>query len=199
MRYETANDANSRLANTLVSLKTGEPFYIVGCGTATSAVGKNLVTKKKETRSLDEVNLVPVKLGYVFTGETVAYVMRKPTRKYQQGLNRHNIVVSTLKKGEGEKAPRPRYEFDLAGQEICQTILGKYPDVGTAFQKVRSGEREAMAFSREWAVGTDGVDTIVYHKASVVGFVTNTSVKLLPEYAFLKESLEESFHEKVPV
>lgn len=199
MRYETANDANSRLANTLVSLKTGEPFYIMGCETATSAVGKNLVTKKKETRSLDEVNLVPVKLGYVFTGETVAYVMRKPTRKYQQGLNRHNIVVSTLKKDEGEGRPRPRYEFDLAGQEICQTILGKYPDVGTAFQKVRSGEKEAMAFSREWAVGTDGVDIIVYHKASVVGFVTNTSVKLLPEYAFLKESLEESFHEKVPV
>ena len=92
--YETTEEASFRLRSTLVSYK-GEYCYVKQVtgfrGTIKVLLAPNLVNI-----SLDDPDLVVrgIPTGYVNVGGRLAYVSRRPCRKYRQGLREDNCRVT---------------------------------------------------------------------------------------------------------
>lgn len=189
MRYETEQDVKARLYHTVV-MHNKRPAVVIGTEGKDSVVLQDLITEKLTKAELSEVDLEPshAPLGYVIDGGEVYLAMRKPARRYKQGLTGENLVVKTFLQKEG--MPQ-RARFNYASKAIGRTILGEYPSVEESFQKARATGK-IVPYHRDWAVGTYDDELSIIFRGEVVGFVLDNSVKLLPERFYLKESLEAS-------
>jgi hypothetical protein len=160
------------------------------------SVGLEIMTGNHHKVKISDLNLVPVSLGFVNVKGDVGYVSRKPIRREKQGLSRDSLCIKSRPlngKDEGNPfALRMGRQNNIAldGEPLAKTILGTFPNLVEAVTSVRTGKTKASAFSRNWAIGKDDVDLCLLYRGDVVGFVGDTSVKLLPEFSFLKESLE---------
>lgn len=188
MRYESEADVKTRLYNTVV-VHNKRPCLVVGVEDKNTVVVQDLETERHSNAKVAELDLDPshAPLGYVMHGAEVYIAMRKPTRRYKQGLSGENLVVRPVLE-DGREGRLGRLHF--ASKAIGKTMLGEFPDVGTAFQKARSGEARIVPFHRDWAVGTHDYELSLVFRGEVVGYVLDESVKLLPERFYLKESLE---------
>lgn len=74
-------------------------------------------------------------------------------------------------------------------KSVAKTIVGDFPDIGEAFQAVRSGASKIVPFHREWAVADKEDELCLMYRGDVVGYVGDQSVKLMPERFYLQEVL----------
>lgn len=185
MRYESIADVKLRLSNSLVRVKD-RPVIVMDAhpgGVVSVRDVEDIVLNVK----VKDLELTPVPLGFVNQDGQLLYVMRKPTRRYKQGLTRENIHAIDVFTGK-------EVGLNLHSVALSDTIRGVYPSVGDCFTAVREGAQKALAFSREWAVALMKDELSILHKGVVVGYVGDKSVMLNPEKYFLKESLTESLN-----
>lgn len=181
MYYESANDVQLRLRHSVVRFG-GQPVVVEEVGGKEMVGITNILTGERLTANVSKLDLTPVPLGYMLHGKSLYYVMRKPTRKYKQGLCGENVMFKLV---SGDEVP-----VSYCGKSIGKTIAGDYPSIEEAFNLVRKGKAKAIPFSREWAVAEREDELCILYRGETVGFVGDTFVSILPERAYLKESLE---------
>jgi hypothetical protein len=129
------------------------------------------------------IDLSPVPLGFMnLPGKYSMTVLRLPKRMWKVGLNRNNIsMINPITKKWADAT------YYLHTIELAKTILGDFPSLEEAIRLVGKGDYTSCAFSRDFAVGYDG---IIIHKHC--GHVGNFGKKepLKRNYQYLKETLE---------
>lgn len=198
MRYESNRDIELRLKGSVVMFNK-RPVIVQ------DVVGDNLVriTDIISDQNMDvkvgALDLSPssMPLGYVLSEGKLFFAQRRPTRKFKQGLTRDNIFTFDALEKPNDKemalivrGAGMRPHVNPFSASFARAVLGEYPDVGTAFNKVREGKVKALPFSREWAVADKDDELCLLFRGDVVGYVGNDSVKLNREHFYLKESLE---------
>lgn len=187
MRYETVADVKLRLNASVVRVKERPVLVLDANDNGTVSVyvidtGDRIYVKVKD------LELKPVPLGYVNSREAgLIYCMRKPTRRYKQGLTNENLVATDVYSGQ-------EIRINLKSEELSYTIQGKFPSIEECFTKVREGVTKALAFTREWAVAHIKDELSILYKGSVVGYVGDNAIMLNPDKYFLKESLTEALN-----
>lgn len=191
MRYETDNDISLRLKHSVVMYNKA-PVQVMDVVDKGVVVVQGLITGDVERVDVNLLDLQPshAPLGYVVHPSGVYLAMRKPVRKFKQGLTQENLIIrKVLEEKRGE--PRmPERSLRFNSPEIGRTMLGMYDSVGEAFQQVRKGKSKLVPFHRDWAVADYDDELSLVYRGEVVGFVGDASVKLLPERFYLKEGLE---------
>ncbi len=188
MRYESEGDVKTRLHNTVV-VSAGRPCLVISVENRHEVIVQDLEDGNHSRVKVVDLDLDPshAPLGYVINDGDVLIAMRKPTRRYKQGLSGENLVVQpVLEKAAERRLGRLHY----ASKSIGRTMLGKYPSIEEAFQKTRKGQARIVPFNRDWAVANHEDELCLVFRGEVVGYVLDESVKLLPERFYLKESLE---------
>lgn len=198
MRYESDKDIELRLNGSVVMYKQ-RPVLVQGVmGNGVVRV-TDIIADTNADVKVGELDLDPssMKLGYVLAEGKLFFAQRRPVRKFKQGLTRDNLFVFDALEKPNDKdmigimrggGGRPHIHPGSAA--FARSILGEYPDVGTAFTKVREGKAKALPFSREWAVADKDDELCLLFRGDVVGYVGANSVKLNREHFYLKESLE---------
>lgn len=193
MYYETERDVELRLRHSLVMWEK-RPVIVQAAESKDKVIVEDMLTGRNSSVRIEALNLSPdaAKLGYVIDDRTgrVFFSMRKPIRKYKQGLTQENFFAfNALEKPSERLFGQGRSEVSPFSKGVAKTILGTFPDIGEAFQAVRSGGAKIMPFSREWAVGEKEDELCLMYRGDVVGYVGDQSVKLLPERFYLQEVL----------
>lgn len=193
MQYESEADVQTRLQGSVVS-DAGQPVQVEGTEGKEHVVVTNLVTGKSYKKKWRELDLAPssLPLGYVqVDDETLLLTTRKPLRRYKQGLSRESLHCVRLQLKGKPDVERNRVGLSTTNGALVKTMLGQFTSVGEAFQKVRTGRSPAQAFSRDWAIAIEDGDLCVVYRGEIVGFATDTTVRLRPDRVYLKESLME--------
>lgn len=207
MRYESERDVKLRLENSVVMWER-RPVIVTAAESLEMVIVQDILTERNSRVRLEALDLSPASapLGYTVsdTGR-VLFAMRKPSRRFKQGLTQENFFAfNALEKPSDRefaemfaaagRAPRAARMVGDAihpfSKSIARTIMGQFPDIGEAFQSVRKGQKNIVPFHREWAVGEKHDDLCLFYRGDVVGYVGDGSVKLLPEKFYLKECLE---------
>jgi hypothetical protein len=172
--------ADTRLRDSIVMHK-GVPVYVNGVlGDGSCDVyplkggrGKSYMAK------LDELDVKPVKLGYInFKGRS-CYVMRMPKRRdWKQGLRGANITSIGI---DTDIHSIPMDEWE-------RVILGNYPSFQSCVRGV-SSTAVSMAWNRRWCVKQD---LSLWYKEEKVGEVVDGKPLLTQDYQHLNECLRES-------
>lgn len=179
------NYANSRICKTVVRLmKNNEPVYITYVsrdGLCTAEYLEKINLGQEFFVHLDELNLEPVKLGYVNSQGLVTYLQRVPIRRgpNNQGLRRENCISS------GQNI------FTLPNKALRQCIIGDYPsfaNVLAALDKDKTN-RKSLAFHRHWAVYRG--KALLYKNNLPVGSIVDGVAVLEDRFKHLKEYLGE--------
>lgn len=198
MRYESDRDIELRLKGSVV-MYDKRPVLIadvLGNGIVRAV---DILADEGKTVKVVDLDLSPssAKLGYVIgEGGELYYASRRPARKFKQGLTRENLFTFEAMNKPNDKDMAAlirqggRPHFNPGSTHVARTIMGQYPSLEKAFTDVRAGKRKAMPFSREWAVADKDHELCLLFRGDVVGYVGDNSVKLLPEYFYLKESLQ---------
>ena len=188
MKYESVDDVKLRLHRSVVGYK-GHPVHVDEVAGINDVIVTNLVSGGSERAKVSDLDLDPshLPLGYVMADDRVFLTSRKPCRKYKQGLTNENFHAKEVLQ---EREREGRLNLSVTSRYVAKTMMGEFPDIGTAFQLVRTGQKRIVPFNREWAVADTEGDICVVYRGEVVGYAGNTSVLLLPERAYLKESFE---------
>lgn len=175
-------DMNMRLAETLVMYR-GRPFYIVEYEMAENRISGYYPDNDKVTKfTLPNRNLDirPPRLGYVNYRGTAIYVSRYPVRRYKQGIHSQNITFNAMAdKGRLIRSP-----------EFSKALMGDYPSFNNALRRLES--KNSVAFNRHWAVlkAADGIHLM--YRGNPVGAYKDSKLKLMEDYQYLKEAMEEA-------
>lgn len=193
MRYESERDVELRLRNSVVMFNQ-RPVLVNAVENRNIVIVEDMLTGRSERAEVNALDLSPdsAKLGYVIAeGGEVYFAMRKPTRRYKQGLTTENFLAfKALEKPSDKEMANVRTHLHPFNKYVARTILGQFPDMGEAFQKVRDGRSRIVPFHREWAVAEKDDELSLLYRGDVVGYVGDRSVKLIPERFYLKEVLE---------
>lgn len=170
--------AITRLEHTVVRLR-GEPVFVDYLEEEGDTFHvRRLVNMEEVTCKLEELDLVPIPLGYVNFAGRASYVVRKPMRHdWRQGARTQNCTTLS-----GINITR------IAFTEMVNTILNKFPAFEEAIKNARKGF--SCAWHREWAV--NGKLEVVYKGTKVVGTVIDNKVALKEQYLYLSEALAEA-------
>ena len=188
--YDSASYAYERLNKTIVNTSKGVPIYLDYCrGGGAGAFDPDedepeemvdecefraYTLKDRELLiiSLKEIDLTPVKLGYVnFTDYHALYFSRTPIRNWKQGLCVNNLVIS----GHTDD----QINVNFPAWELHNTILRCYPSYEECIEN-----SFVTAFCPNFATSKEG---ILYHKAKVVG----EGKSLYDPYFYLEQHLNE--------
>lgn len=179
--------AGTRLRGTMVVSK-GRVIIINNVDPFGLCEVTELLSAKNYAVPLQEIDLSPVKLGYVNHKRDAIYTMRAPARYYKQGLTGN--VLKTKHKN-----------IQWMSSNLVKTILGIFPTPLMAAESVHNNESIAMAFSRTFAFSSPKKASLdLDYKGKKVGTSTwNEDAKSLnynlhDEYEFLRESLEEALN-----
>ena len=186
MRYESEQDVSLRLRHSVV-MYDSRPVIVLEALTKDSVRIHDILSERSQDVPVEALDLNPshAPLGYVEVEGAVYLAVRKPVRRFKQGLTAENLVVKPVL----SRRERVR-DVSFQSRPIARTILGQYKSVGEAFQMVRSGASKIVPFHRDWAVADHDDELSLVYRGEVVGYVGDVSVTLLPERFYLKESLE---------
>lgn len=182
--------AATRLARTIVRIaKTNEPVVVMG---VSSTNGDCTISDLESARTgefnfqhipLDDLDVTPVKLGYVNVSGDAIYLQRAPVRHGpgNQGLCQRNCLSS----GPG------LFEFPTDALRLC--IMGRYPSYSKALAaskiKKRNGKEKTIAFNRHWAIRAG--KELLYKNKEVAGSIVNGKPVLFEKFKYLEEYLGE--------
>lgn len=176
--------ADKRLRNTVVSLRNRNPFWVE---TVTQKGGKilcsgvDLTTEETLTTSLSNIDLTPIRLGFVNTDTSAIFVCRKPMRKdWRQGLSETSTVLY------GENSSRFRKTH------LVQCALNRYPTLAEALLQVKNKVVFSSAFSRDFAITGKSSDLGLVYRKYLVGKIIKGNVVLDKDKFFLQEHLDEA-------
>ena len=180
--------ANTRIMGTIVRVAaTNEPVYVTAVGAGVCSVGLICDMQNQFHIRLDDLNLKPLRLGYVNTAGEATYLQRIPKRKdWKQGLRRENCMSSG----------RELFNFPMESLRDC--VLSNYPLYKRAIQASmqeksartgKIGRTKCIAFHRNWAIS--GGEVLLYKDHLQVGHIVDGKYELLSQFTYLKESLEE--------
>lgn len=162
-----------RLVSTFIRHK-GEVVYVHGISKKFE-VSVQFPDETMSNVSMSDIELEPIRLGFVNYDKEVGHISRIPARKYQQGLSYDNSeVVWASDKG----LPGPRY---LQAKFLTHTHKGIFPSYGEALEK-------GKAFSRSFAAYNEKL----FYKGKLVGAALETGPFLAPRYEYLQNNLNRS-------
>jgi hypothetical protein len=127
----------------------------------------------------DQIDLEPVKLGWVNVSGNSFYVMRTPVRAWSQGLTRDNTLILYC--------PEEQVPDNINYKWYHDTIVGIFPSYEDCL-RLSGKEYKKRAFSRRFAISKDWL----FYKGMIVGDIENKLPKLDPRYIYLREHLEET-------
>ena len=173
--------ANTRLAETIVRLGENPVFiHAVGIG---MRVVYSLLSQidEAEPKAVDlaELDLSPVKLGYINVRGGCDYLTRYPMRRdWRQGLRRGNFGAI------GGVLDPMRINY----KDLDKCIRGEYP----TFAKVLAAKSSA-AWHREWAIKKlPGEAPVLWYKGQKeVGTIEDGVPVLSGRFIYLREALQE--------
>lgn len=177
--------AGTRIVDTIVRMcDSGEPVTVLEVGRSSGTCVVMTLTAPEPIRvRLDDLDVRPVRLGYVNYSGNAVYLERIPIRRgpNNQGLTPNNCHSSSIRFSA----------IPLAA--IRQCIMGIYPTFENAIiassGKKRSGALKSIAFDRSWAL--NGASQLLYKNHRLVGSVKNNEPVLDKEFSYLKERLME--------
>jgi hypothetical protein len=201
MYYDNAAYAKSRLEKTILNTKDGIPVYVdlINCrgdirdpeeddDEQPPVIGEILDVEDVmcncmhledgyyKQYKLTELDLLPVKLGYMNTPYDGAYYMsRTPLRGWKQGLSAESMVITTA---------NPNPDISWPYTSLFHTITRKYPSYDDAYKQALEIEK-TVAFSPYFAVDHE---KNLYYKAEHVG----NNLELHPSCHFLLQYLNET-------
>ena len=181
MKYDTAEYAESRLNGTMVMGKEG-PVTVISIDELFLCDVVDTISGKRHKVKLDELDLTPVKLGYVNTRDRGAlYVVRMPKRNdWRQGLRRENMIVLS----------RPMDPGKISQADLSRCIIGDYPKFEEAVNIVSDDFVSSIAWSRDFAITFKG--KVLYRTIHVGNYDKDAGVVLLEDFSYLQEVLNES-------
>lgn len=177
--------AHTRITGSIVRLaKSGEPVYVEGVlnnGTCVVSDIRKMQDGEPTHVHLDDLNVEPVRLGYVNVAGQAVYLMRVPIRKGpgNQGLRSENSVCSN-----GQRL------LQLPMDALYNCIVGKYPTYIKALAGVGKNKGvvvKTIAFSRHWAIS----GSALMYKNRCVGSCADGKPVLDESHQYLRESLGE--------
>ena len=127
-------------------------------------------------------NWKPVPTGYVNTGMGAVFLMRKPVRKWKQGLAADNVQFNHVMRVGTNQLLRSR--------NMGRMIVRDYPSFDEAREKL--AEVRSCAFHPEFAlVRMDIGPLYLNYRGDVVGWFEKDEVVLGEEYRYLNELIQE--------
>lgn len=175
--------ASDKLTGSIVSLR-GYPvmvnFFEDGM------VCYNFMGGPREFCHLEDLDLTPIKLGYVNHPRGASYLSRIPARFYRQGIRANTLNVSGGN----------HYNFD---RYLNNTVRGIYPSFKNCLEGCFNKDFKSLAFGRRWALSqryfnAEQRNSIrLEYRGKPVGFLDkkNEEPVLTDGLQYLKESLEE--------
>lgn len=172
--------ANTRLAETIVRLGD-DPVYVHMVEQGMRVVYQKLEDMDGDIKEvhIDELDLRPVKLGYINVRGGCDYLTRFPMRRdWRQGLRKGNFCAV----GGVLDAMRINYK------DLDRVIRGIYP----SFDKAVS-LKYSTAWHREWAVKkVDDAKLLWYKGQKIVGTIDDNGPMLNEKFIYLREALQEA-------
>lgn len=180
--YDDAEYANTRLAGTVVKLKTNLIFVdrvsVRGDVNVARYFPINMMGGELMQCRLDEIDTTPINLGYVDLDHGAMFITRAPMRQdWRQGLRLNN-----LRNSSGQ-------QINISLDKLLQPHTNRYPSLEVAATQARR-VGVSRAFSRDFAVSAEG--QLIHKGRAVCGQVDGGMPTLLPRFNFLAESLQES-------
>lgn len=186
LNYENDyNYANTRLVDSLVRLEDGSPFYVLTVQNDGYVIGIVNNNHKELRVPIKDLNLEPVKLGYMNSKRKAGYLMRIPERKWKQGLRERNIYS------------KDGVTVNILSPNLFNTIRGIYPSLKDCVDYLYNDEVLSSAFSRDFSVYTKGASKKIYlrYKYFTVGKVDLVGGVALPKldnnFDYLNECMNE--------
>ncbi len=185
--YDNVRDAEMRLSDTIIMI-AGEPVYVKGITRGLELIYNRLgVAEDKvvDYNKSSDIDLTPVKLGFINVRGQCSYIARVPSRKQKQGLCVHSIASTTL---------NPGVIFNTKDMAAC--IQGIYPSLPDCIKKIKSEGVKGIAFSRRFALTKNDVfkwpANLIYKTVGIVGKLDKAGMlHLLPKYEYLNSVLME--------
>lgn len=181
MYHDDVEYAAKRLDNSLVRKTNGHPF-LVSCTKKKKegifCIGTNLYTLSQEEVFLEDLNLLPVPLGFFNLGGKMIFACRKPMRKdWKQGLSVNNLVLYGAEKRS------------FAFPSLTHSIMGIYPTYEDAIVYTRKTKNRSMAFSRDFGISNKDNTSLLIYRKYIVGEIKKDVGVLFPNKYFLEQSL----------
>ncbi len=171
--------ANYRLSDSIV-IANNSPVFVLQVrmdGTAT------ILDLEKGEEAIIPANLLEFDnlcTGFCNNNGRVYSVMRKPVRRWKQGLRGDNTLITSIEVGR---------VVPFNSRIVAKSLLSDYPTFKEALECL--GKKRSVAWGKEWALTGDG--KVHNFLSGIVGEIVDGAVKLLPNKQYLKEDLEESY------
>lgn len=174
--------ARTRLVGTIVT-RNGKAITIDSITNDLRVVYLSLSTGQISECSYEEIDINPVKLGYVNYNRQAVYFFRVPMRRdWKQGLR--NQTLATTKGRQLDRIP---------SKSLAKLIEGSYPTFNKALERMTSENTRliSLAFSRNFAI--DKELGLFYKDKYRIGQINsdNGTYELEPQFMWAVETLEE--------
>lgn len=177
--------AAEKVSGSYVS-KDGYPVYIHNINVRTGLVTyANMGSAIARECNLSDLDLTPLRFGYVNYFNRACYLARLPQRVFRQGAREGSCRI--YYQGRFERCPN----FD---GHVANTVLGIYPSVEDCVETVLGDTTTSQAFNRKFAIRKTKKDKLLLlYKEREVGEVDdNCKCKLSDNTKYLTESLDEA-------
>lgn len=187
----SADHAGMRFSRTIIRYK-GKPCWVDNVNGDFSADARYLKDNKSfqipDIRNKEEIDVVPVPLGFCDVEGIARYLTRMPCRRTKQGLAQEALYC------EGDGVP-DFYRMRQYSKALEKTINNVYSCFKEAYVKVGKDLVVSQAFHRNWAVWKDidkGEICVLFKHFGKVGTANEDgTIKLFPEYSYLQETYNE--------
>lgn len=181
--------ASSRLLGSIIGYN-GQPHYVKDSNEKDFYLSHTLTGEEVKV-PFDQLDLSNPELGYVNYDSISCYVMRRPLRKYLQGLTPYNTVFH-LK--DGHTLP-PKFST----VPFLSMWKNHYPSLDKICEKTYNLEMEIGGVSRHFALsrGYSVSNFTLHYKNREVGTYKTTTgmfTPLRPCFERLQQTVEETLH-----
>lgn len=204
IKYETVDDANLRLRDTVVLYK-GEPVFIHSVRRAETpdeifrvyysplplskakVLSRGEDADKRKYISSKHFDICPFRMGYVNSQSKGAfYCCRLPNRVQRQGLSAENFKAITC---QGKQVD---FRTFCCTPEVIHMVNNVYPIFQTALKAL--DKVFSIAFHYDFALVKDSnIESLIYlfHRGEKAGFLNDGKIVLGKKFKCLKEGLIE--------
>lgn len=203
LMYDSADEANNRLAGTIVSYD-GEPVYIRdaqnhadGCirlSMIPHPFNGSATRKRIDSPAFNKFRPIPLGFCNFFTpggNRHVTWCERTSPRSRRQGLCSDNVRMITLSPGGSGGMRGIRLEGAFSGSDAFrEMVTGQYPSFDLVLRTLVPDS--SIAVSREFALRRGKMNLVtLHHKLEEVGVVFRGQLFLSNDHQFLMETIVE--------
>lgn len=195
--------AQNYLVGSVVRDSSGMPVYIVDVsnrGRGISATVLYFDQREHVNIPVTKLNLKPVPLGMCNWNDLAAggkkfvdaaMLYRLPSRQWKVGITTRTMKIVPVRSGEGDSIWLRLEKIQvLQSMALRSTILGEFPSLEEALDRIKGTTYRSVAFSRRFAVKSKGILNYK-NEPQPVGQIIRGSPELFKSYEFLKEQLQE--------